>query len=74
MSKKARVNGKIEYREGDGMNLAIPRGPVEIDETILDVTISWVDGETHGSTAIPLADFKRHVADKAIEVVDTTPA
>jgi len=74
MSKKARVNSKIEYREGDGMNLAIPRGPVEVDETALDVTISWVDGETHGSTAIPLADFKRHVASKAIDVVDTAPA
>jgi len=73
MSKKAHVNGKIEYREGDGMNLAIPKGPCEIDVTVLDVTISWVDGETHGSTAIPIADFRRHVASKAIEVADTAP-
>lgn len=73
MSKRAHVHGRIEYREGDGMNLTIPQGPVEITETTLDVTLSWVDGETHGSAAIPMADFKRHVANKAIEVLGPQP-
>ena len=56
MAKKARIKGKVEYREGDGQPMPIPQGPCEIEETELDVTISWVDGETHGSAAIPLSD------------------
>ncbi len=54
------------YREGDGTAIPIPRGPCEIIETDLDVTISWTDGDTHGSTAIPVSDFKRYVAQKYI--------
>jgi hypothetical protein len=56
-----RIIGKVTYREGDGMEITIPKGPCEIDETPLDVTITWTDGATHGSTAIPLADYARYV-------------
>ncbi len=70
MSKHARIQGEVVYREGDGPNITIPQGACEVDVTPLDVTISWVDGDTHGSTAIPVADFKRYVASKAIEVSD----
>ena len=69
MSKSARIKGMVEYREGDGASIAIREGPCEVEETELDVTISWVDGDTHGSTAMPVADFKRYVASKAIEVL-----
>jgi hypothetical protein len=74
MSKRARINGTVEYREGDGTSIAIRPGPIEIEETELDVTISWTDGETHGSTAIPVSDFKRYVESRAIEVLDTVEA
>lgn len=74
MSKRAQISGKVEFREGDGPTLPIPRGPCEVEETALDVTISWTDGDTHGSTAIPVSDFKRYVASKAIEVFDAAPA
>jgi hypothetical protein len=70
VAKKARIKGNVEYREGDGAAMPIPPGPCEIEETELDVTISWVDGETHGSTAIPLSDFRRYVAKGAIEVLE----
>jgi hypothetical protein len=73
MRKKARIQGEIAYREGDGVNITIPSGPCQIEETDLDVTISWVDGDTRGSAAIPLADFKRHVASKAVVVLAPTP-
>lgn len=74
MVKSAHIKGKVTYREGDGAHITIPLGPCEVEETAQDVTISWVDGETHGSTAIPIGDFKRYVSSRAIEVVTTEPA
>lgn len=68
MSTPARIQGEVVYREGDGPNIAIPQGPVELEATDLDVTISWEEGETHGSAAIPLADFHRHVAKRLIVI------
>ncbi len=74
MAKRARIVGEVVYREGDGPNMTIPKGPAEITETALDVTISWPDGEARGSTAIPITDFKRYVAKKAILVLDAETA
>jgi hypothetical protein len=71
LSKQARIKGTVEYREGDGTSIAIRPGPIEFEATELDVTLSWTDGETHGSTAIPLTDFNRYVATGAIEVLET---
>jgi len=68
MIKTARITGKVEYREGDGVNITIPPGPCEVDETALDATISWTDGDSHGSAAIPIADYRRHVSSKAIQI------
>jgi hypothetical protein len=64
----ARITGKVEYREGDGTNITIRPGPCEVVETALDVTISWTEGDTNGSAAIPLADYRTHIATKAIQV------
>ena len=68
MIQHARITGKVEYREGDGVNITIRPGPCEIEETALDATISWSDGATHGSATMPIADFRRYVANKAIAV------
>ena len=68
MPRNAHITGKVEYREGDGTSLTIPQGPCEVEETLFDVTISWVDGETRGSAAMPVSDFKRYVATRAIEL------
>jgi hypothetical protein len=70
MIKSARITGKVEYREGDGVNIAIRSGACEIDETALDVTISWTDGDSRGSAAMPIADYRRYVASKAISIDD----
>ncbi len=73
MIRAARITGKVEYREGDGANITIRLGPCEVDETALDATISWIDGDSHGSAAMPIADFRRYVASKAIQIDGTKP-
>ena len=70
MIKTARITGNVEYREGDGTNITIRVGPCEIEETAMDATISWVDGDSHGSAAIPMADYRRYVASQAIQIDD----
>jgi hypothetical protein len=73
MSTSAHISGKVEYREGDGANITIPQGPCEVTLTALDATISWTDGQSHGAAAMPVADFRRFVASKAIRL-DGVPA
>lgn len=68
MIKTARITGKVEYREGDGANISIRLGPCEIEETELDATISWTDGDSRGSAAMPIADYRRYVASQAIQI------
>ncbi len=68
MAEKAHIVGKVEYRSGDGPNVDIRPGPVELNRGINDVTLSWTDEETHGSAAMPLADFTRYVAEGLIKL------
>jgi hypothetical protein len=68
MSQSAQIVGKVEFREGDGPNMPIRPGPVDIDTTAADATLSWADGDTRGAATIPLADFKRYVAEGAIRL------
>lgn len=72
MTHSAHITGKVEYREGDGPNITIRPGPCEVEETELDATISWTDGESRGSAAMPLADYRRYVSSKAIQIVATS--
>lgn len=74
MVKNARINGKVEYREGDGANITIRIGPCEVEETALDATLSWTDGDTHGSAAIPMADYRHYLANKALQIIDNPAA
>jgi hypothetical protein len=60
------IVGKVEFRPGDGALMRIPEGPVEIETTKLEATLSWVDGETHGAAAMPMAEFRRYVSKGAI--------
>ena len=62
MAQEAQVTGKVEYREGDGVNMTIRPGPVDVQTTATDATLSWTDGETRGSAAMPIGDFKSYVA------------
>jgi hypothetical protein len=60
-SRAARIIGTVEYREGDGANKVIRPGPVEVTITAADATLSWVDGQTRGSAAMPLSDYHGYV-------------
>ena len=68
MTQSAHVQGKVEYRAGDGPMALVPPGEVEIDVGAGDVTMSWGNGETRQSAAIPSADFARYLAAKMIVV------
>lgn len=68
MARNAQITGKVEYREGDGANLVICPGPVEVNTTPADATLSWTDGETRGSAAMPIGDFHTYVAKGLIEL------
>ena len=68
MIQTAHITGNVEYREGDGANIRIRIGQCEVEETELDATISWTDGDSHGSAAIPIADYRRHIASGAIQL------
>ena len=65
-AQAATIVGEVVYREGDGPQMLIPPGPVEVQLTINDATLSWTDGDTHGSTAIPLSEFRRYCSEGAI--------
>ena len=67
-SKQGRIVGEVTYREGDGPKLVILPGPCEITVTNLDVTIAWADGDTRGSTAMPLSEYTRYLTSGAIEL------
>lgn len=73
MTQRACISGTVEYREGDGANIKIRPGPCEVVETALDATISWTDGDSRGSAAMPLADYRRHLSTGAIRLVDAGP-
>lgn len=62
MKQAGQIIGKVEYREGDGPMMTIRPGPIEVETTEQDATLSWTDGNTHGSAAIPLSDFRRLLA------------
>ncbi len=62
MAEHAVVTGTVEYRAGDGANIVIRPGKVKVQSTQTDVTLSWVEGKTHGAAAMPVGDFRAYVA------------
>ena len=62
----AQIVGEVQFRMGDGPLRTIPLGPVEMEGTAQDVTLSWLSGEEHESAAMPRSEFnfyvkKRHI-------------
>jgi Mg-chelatase subunit ChlD len=69
MTQQALIRGDVEFRAGDGMMVAIPDGPVEIDIADDDsVTLSWVEGADASATAITRDEFDRYVAEGKIKL------
>ena len=67
MPQQASIQGHVTYREGDGMPIAIPEGPVELTFATDSVTLSWRDdNNTAGLTALPRDQYELYVADGKI--------
>lgn len=67
MPQQATIQGHVTYREGDGMHIAIPEGPVELTFASDSVTLSWRDdNNTAGLTALPRDQYELYVADGKI--------
>ena len=67
----------IDELEALGSAPASPRhtvpGPCETEETAMDARLSWHDGDTNGSAAMPLGDCRRLLASKAIVIEGIQP-
>lgn len=74
MTQHAHIVGEVFYREGDGPQIQIRPGPVEVELTDRDATLSWDEGESRGLTAMPLTEYKRFVAEGAIRLDDAPQA
>lgn len=69
MSEQALIRGEVCFREGDGMLMPIPAGPVEIDVAEDSVTIAWAtDNDSRGATAITHDEYERHVREGRIRL------
>jgi 2-methylisocitrate lyase-like PEP mutase family enzyme len=73
MKQLAHIVGKVEYREGEGPLLAVPKGMVEVETNATDAIFNWPDGKSHGIAAMPIAMFCQYVADGAITVAAKPP-
>jgi hypothetical protein len=60
------IVGKVEFREGEGIMIAIRMGAIEVALTRADATLSWTDGDYRGQAAMPYGDFRRYVAEGMI--------
>ena len=66
MPANAQVVGNVEYRAGDGPSIVIPPGPIEVRLTFDSAVLSWGDDGAAQTTAIPIDEYHRSVADGAI--------
>ncbi|MCY1555875.1 hypothetical protein D9M68_925730 [compost metagenome] len=64
----AEVVGRVEYSEGDGAELEVRRGLVEIEISRMDTVFSWQDENYRGQAAIPFQNFSRYVSNGAIRL------
>lgn len=68
MAANAQVKGNVEYRAGDGPMISIPKGPLQVEVGADSAVLSWGEDGNTQSTAMPLADYQRYVAEGAIEL------
>ncbi|MDM0107038.1 hypothetical protein QTH97_18980 [Variovorax sp. J22R24] len=66
MPANAQVVGKVEYRAGDGPSIVIPPGPIEVQLSFDSAVLSWGDEGAVQTTALPIAEYQRYVAEGAI--------
>lgn len=68
-TQRGTIQGEVTYREGDGMPIPIPQGPVELVHSHDSVTLSWTaDNNAAGVAAIPRDEFDRFAREGKIQV------
>jgi AhpD family alkylhydroperoxidase len=65
---RAEIVGHVQYRQGDGVLLAIRPGHVSIEVCPCDAVFSWAEDDVRCNTAMPFPDFHRYVAEGAIRL------
>ncbi|ABM32851.1 hypothetical protein QRO11_09200 [Paracidovorax citrulli] len=67
-AEHATIHGEVTYREGDGMPIAIPEGPVELTHADDSVTVSWKEPDENaaGVAALPRHEYDRYVKEGKI--------
>jgi len=69
MSQRAIVRGEVTFREGEGVLMPIPPGPVEIEVADDSVTVGWTESDgSAGSTAITRDEYERYVTEGKIRL------
>ncbi|SFE34178.1 hypothetical protein [Paracidovorax wautersii] len=68
-TQQGTIQGEVTYREGDGMPMPIPQGPVELVHSHDSVTLSWTaDNNAAGVAAMPRDEFDRFAREGKIQV------
>ena len=67
--RKCEIVGTVTYREGDGMEMEVPKGHCQIEVTDLDATLSWTEDDSHGSAAISLQEYARFRSSGALKLL-----
>lgn len=62
------IVGDVEYRLGEGPKCTIPKGPVELQHTDFDVTLSWITDGERQAAAMPNMEFRRYVVNRDIAI------
>ncbi|VWX59308.1 conserved hypothetical protein [Burkholderiales bacterium 8X] len=66
MPANAKVIRSIEYRAGDGPMVEIPEGLLEVNLHDDSAVLSWDDGGSPQTAAIPLEEYERFVREGRI--------
>lgn len=63
----ATIHGQVHYREGDGPQLTIPPGRVELYPAADSVIVRWTTrGDSAGQAALTHAQYQQYVQDGQI--------
>ena len=62
----ARIVGNVEFRAGDGPQLKIPEGDVQVLMADDSVVLTWTESGQSLTAAIPKLEFDRYIQDGAI--------
>ncbi len=66
-AQHATVRGTVTYREGDGAELKIPEGPVQLHPAPDSMVLAWTaSNDAAGQAAMPHAQYEQYVRDGKI--------